>query len=284
MKDSMQFKKIIYGLSIMLIFLGVLLTTNLIQADAGPKPQIILTIKNAPSELFYVDLLVQNQNMTDSLLSLNMYDAKMIEALKSQENMGWYPALVNGTQTRMMGDIIPDSDNQEIIFTYTQSIPDYFKLILVTQSGKITISEPIQTKAFLTRLEFDAQSGKVSAPNWLLSYSTIFISMLIPTFLIEGLLLWAFGLFNRHNVVVFTITNLLTQVFLFLTSAYAYYYFGLILAILVVILDEGIILLVETVIFAKFLNHPSLKRKIVYGMSANILSFIGGLILAMYFQ
>jgi len=108
--------------------------------------------------------------------------------------------------------------------------------------------------------------------------------MLVPTFLIEGFLLWVFKLFNRHNIKVFSITNLLTQVFLLLTSAFVYYYFGLVMVIFVVILDEWVILIIETFIFARFLDHPSMKRKIFYGITANILSFFIGLVIAMYFQ
>lgn len=272
----------VFRLSLLIAFL--FLSFSIIHADAGPKPQIILTIKNVPNELYYVDLLVQNNSKSESLLNLDEYDSNMIEALKSQESLGWYPALVNGTQTRMMGDIIPDSDSEEAIFTYTQSIPDTFKVIVVTQSGKIIVSDKIETKAFLTRLELDAITGDISSPNWLMSYLYVFLMMLIPTFIVEGLLLIIFKLFNRHNIIVSSITNLVTQIFLLITSAYAYYFFGLVLAILVVMADEFIILIFETIIYANLFKHPSTKRKILYGLCANILSFIVGLVLAMYLQ
>lgn len=272
------------ALSVGLVIFGLLFSTIPTQADVGPKPQIILTIKNAPSEPFYVDLLVRNSVSSESLLNLDDYDPSMIEALRSQESLGWYPALVNGTQTRLMGDILPEYVDQVPICTYSQSIPDEYRVILATRSGTIVVSDTLETKAFLTRIEFDAKSGKISSPSWIWSSVLAFVIMLIPTFLIEGFILWVFRLFNRHNIKVFSITNLLTQVFLFLTSAYVYYYFGLVLTIFVVMIDEWIILIIETFVFAKFFEHPSMKRKIFYGISANIISFMVGLVLAMYLQ
>lgn len=267
-----------------LIIFGLLFSFLPIQADVGPKPQIILTIENAPNEPFYVDLLVRKSGSNESLLNLEEYDPNMIEALKSQESLGWYPALVNGTQTRLMGNIIPEYVDQVAICTFSQSIPDEYRVILVTRSGIVRISETLETKAFLTRIEFDAVSGKISSSNWIWSSVLAFVMMLVPTFLIEGFLLWVFKLFNRHNIKVFSITNLLTQVFLLLTSAFVYYYFGLVMVIFVVILDEWVILIIETFVFARFLDHPSMKRKIFYGITANILSFFIGLVIAMYFQ
>jgi len=282
--ESRLFRNIRAVLRVGLIIFGLLFSFLPIQADVGPKPQIILTIENAPNEPFYVDLLVRKSGSNESLLNLEEYDPNMIEALKSQESLGWYPALVNGTQTRLMGNIIPEYVDQVAICTFSQSIPDEYRVILVTRSGIVRISETLETKAFLTRIEFDAVSGKISSSNWIWSSVLAFVMMLVPTFLIEGFLLWVFKLFNRHNIKVFSITNLLTQVFLLLTSAFVYYYFGLVMVIFVVILDEWVILIIETFIFARFLDHPSMKRKIFYGITANILSFFIGLVIAMYFQ
>lgn len=278
MKKLIQLLNRTLILNMLFFFMLLAWTTLPVQADAGPKAEIILTIKNVPDEPFYVDLLVQNSEGTGSMLNLDDYDPELLSALKSQEKTGWYPALVNGTQFRLYGNIVTEINDGEARFTYTQSLPDRFKVILVT-ANSIVVSEPVEVNSFLTRIEMDAMTGALRSPNFLADTLLSFALMLITTLIVEGFLLWLFKLAARVNLNLFIWTNVATQTFLILTSAYVLYYFGFVAALLVILIDEWIIFITETIVYAKFLVHPSLKRKVIYAILANLASVSVGLFL-----
>lgn len=100
------------------------------------------------------------------------------------------------------------------------------------------------------------------------------------TFLIEGLIFFAFGFRSKRSWLVFFAVNLVTQGWLNYVingSAFSggYWLFGLYLA-------EFLIFIVETVIFPLATKELPKLRCLLYALSANITSLIAGLLLIRY--
>jgi hypothetical protein len=270
-------KKIMILFGFLLFLFG---SISMVYADAGPKPVLKITIDHQPDEVYYLDLLVRASYIGDIQREIDQDHPEIIEGLRSLESQGWYPALVSGTQVPLFGKLQGDLVNGSMVHTFGYRIPDEFRIILVTTSGKVVVSDLIQTESFYMSIHFDALSGKIILPNLLISYSIQFFTTLIPTLLVEGIILFLFGLASKHNFKVFLVMNLITQIFLTATLGVALITQGLISAIFVLILVEGFIWIYEVIVCWKFFDkQKKTGRKILYALAANSASFMLGLFL-----
>ena len=152
---------------------------------------------------------------------------------------------------------------------------------MVTESGEVFLSE-VQTRRMLQSsvTVYWAAKSLSAAPLWA-GYALELLSTLVPTLLLEGLLLALLGLWNRRNLLVFLAANVVTQVAMFLilgTTAlkegvgFGYY--------LLFIPLELVILLAETVAYRRLFTGIGKRRAAVYGISANLCSAVLGWFLA----
>lgn len=270
-------KKFLFLVCVMFALIG---STTLVHADMGPKPQLKITVLNAPQESYYLDLLVKSDLLGPNGENLEGLDPMMISKLKSLEAQGWYPALVNGTAIPLFGDLTGTLVNGKMVHSFGYHLPDEYRIILVTQSGSVTVSDPLTMESFYTSLSFDAQSGEVSKPSVLIQYAAQFASTLIPTLIVEFVILLMFGLYSKRNLIVFLIMNLVTQIFLLFTVNAALIQMGLLSAILVLIFVEGFIWLFEMIVCWKaFDQKKKTWIRVVYALVANSVSFIMGIFL-----
>jgi len=270
-------KKFLFLVCVMFALIG---STTLVHADMGPKPQLKITVLNAPQESYYLDLLVKSDLLGPNGENLEGLDPTMITKLKSLEAQGWYPALVNGTAIPLFGDLTGTMVNGKMVHTFGYHLPDEYRIILVTQSGSVIVSDPLTMESFYTSLRFDAQSGEVSKPSVLIQYAAQFASTLIPTLIVEFVILLMFGLYSKRNLIAFLIMNLVTQIFLLFTVNAALIQMGLLSAILVLIFVEGFIWLFEMIVCWKaFDKKKKTWIRVVYALVANSVSFIMGIFL-----
>ena len=270
-------KKFLFLVCVMFALIG---STTLVHADMGPKPQLKITVLNAPQESYYLDLLVKSDLLGPNGENLEGLDPTMISKLKSLEAQGWYPALVSGTAIPLFGDLTGTLVNGKMVHTFGYHLPDEYRIMLVTQSGSVTVSDPLTMESFYTSLRFDAQSGEVSKPSVLIQYAAQFASTLIPTLIVEFVILLMFGLYSKRNLIVFLIMNLVTQIFLLFTVNAALIQMGLLSAILVLIFVEGFIWLFEMIVCWKaFDKKKKTWIRVVYALVANSVSFIMGIFL-----
>lgn len=267
------------------VFIGLFLflligSTTVVHADMGPKPQLKITVVNAPDEPYYLDLLVKADDIVINGEDLDDFDPIMIANLKSLEDEGWYPALVNGTAIHMYGQLTGSVVNGKRVHSFGYHLPDEYRIILVTQSGKITVSDPLTMDSFYTSLSFDAENGNINKPIIFFLYAIQFITTLIPTLIVEFGILMMFGLFSKRNLIVFIIMNVITQILLTFTVNAALITMGLMSAILVLVFIEGFIWIFEMIVCWKaFDKQKKAGRRIAFALIANMVSFILGIIL-----
>ncbi|MGB7594512.1 MAG: hypothetical protein WBL80_03000 [Erysipelotrichaceae bacterium] len=252
-----------------------------VHADMGPKPSLTIIVKNAPDEPYYLDLLIQNRgtydNLGDDRASL---DPSMLGLLKSKEFDGWFPALVDGTTTPLWAKLTGTADGETRIhhFNY-MGVPTIFKIIVVTKSGAVKVSETIHTYLFQTTITYDMQAQKLIMPNVAYAYLLQFFSTFIPTLLIEGLVLFLYRLWTRKNLITILIVNFVTQ--LFMTAIVGSYLFkyGMFSALIVLLLIEPVILIAEALIYRVKLEHGSKMRYVAYAIVANFFSWFAGMMM-----
>ena len=255
-------------------------STTIAHADMGPKPQLKITVINEPNEPYYLDLLVKADYLGIHEKNLEEYDPTMIENLRSLESDGWYPALVTGTMIPLFGELTGTQVNGKMVHNFGYHLPDEYRIILVTESGKITVSEPQKMESFYTSLSFDALNGAVKKPSVLILYAIEFVTTLVPTLIVEFIILLMFGLYSKRNLIVFLLMNLVTQIVLTFTVNAALITMGLLSGLLSLIFIEGFIWIFEAIVcWNAFDKQKKAGWRILYALVANAVSFILGIFL-----
>ena len=130
--------------------LASLALTTFAFADNGPKPQLIVRVKNAPQEPYYLDLLAKGDWGAEDGNSIDgidwNYDGKedtldpdLLALLRDNVLAGWHACVAQGTTgAPIYGELYSEntdaSGNALHWFGYV-GVPSTYRIILVTESG-----------------------------------------------------------------------------------------------------------------------------------------------------
>jgi hypothetical protein len=269
----------VFILSIFLL-LGLAFTFP-VHADMGPKPSLTIVVKNPPAEPYYLDLLIKENGSYDNLgETRGTFDRDMLELLRSEEINGWYPALTSGTKAPLFGELIGIKKGETMVHWFGYyGLPSEFKIIIVSKSGNVRVSETIKTTLFQTTIDYDMANGRFELPNVIVSYVKQFASTFIPTLLIEGLILLLYRLWSRRNLKTILFVNFGTQVFMSAVVGTVLLKQGMLAAFFVLLLIEPVIMIVEALIYRFTLEKGTKNMYLAYAITANLASALVGLML-----
>ena len=127
-------------------------------------------------------------------------------------------------------------------------------------------------------ITYDYSTGLAEAPALWKQYALQFLYTLAMTLILEGGILLLFRFSLRKNGGQFLLTNLATQIVLTALVGHALIAGGTVSAFLTMSVCEVIILAAETVVYAFLLREHSRRRRIAYGITANLTSWAAGLL------
>ena len=283
--------------------LASLALTTVALADFGPKPQLTVRVENAPQELYYLDLLAEGDwdaEDTDSNDGIersyygkeDTLDPDLLALLRENVPEGWHACVAQGTTgAPIYGELYAESTdasgNDLHIFAY-HGVPSTYRIILVTQSGKVWLSEALERRVLQSSVTVhwadDTENTTVTVPSTVTGYLLQFLATLAPTLLIEGLLLLLFQYSWKQNWKAFLLVNVLTQGLLAVASSSvtahsgvsAWYLFCFFLP------AEFVVMLVEVFLYSGrgLLTGHSKGRAALYAVTANFASAVLGYYLA----
>ncbi len=251
-----------------------------VSADFGPKPSITIIVKNPPENTYYLDLMTEDSNRQPNLDNEDgQFDPVKFNILLTLQDGDWAPALVQGTSAPLFGTLTGTAEGKRMVHHFSYfGTPDRFKMIIVAPDNSLTISPVLDRTAFQMTLTYDYETGRITTRSAFVSYLIQILSTLIPTLIIEGIILLLFGFSLRKNWPWFLVVNLVTQVLLTAVVGTAAISSGMLTAILLSVPVEAAILIIETIAFAFLLRQHSKGRRIAYAITANLVSLIAGLI------
>ena len=277
--------------------------TTFALADSGPKPQLTVRVKNAPQEPYYLDLLAEGDWDAEDMdsndgIERSYYgkedtlDPDLLALLRENVPEGWHACVAQGTTgAPIYGELYAESTdasgNDLHIFAY-HGVPSTYRIILVTQSGKVWVSEALERKVLQSSVTVhwadDTEHTTVTVPSTITGYLLQFLATLVPTLLIEGLLLLLFQYSWKQNWKAFLLVNVLTQGLLAVASSSvtahsgvsAWYLFCFFLP------AELVVMLVEVFLYSGrgLLTGHSKGRAALYAVTANFASAVLGYYLA----
>ena len=257
------------------VLLCLMVLPGTASADSGPKPAVTITVVNAPAGEYYLDLLVTDPGDHANIDPAD-YDPNLLQGLRDWEVDGWYPALAGGASVPLFGNLRPGEDGTHR-FTY-YGLPRAFRIAVSGPDGAQATDEPFTRTVFYTHLTYDWETNSITrATSPAGFYGVQFLSTLVPTLIVEGVLLWLFGFRARRDWLVFLAVNLVTQAGLHLWIAADLVSIGdSALQYLVLLVAEVPILLVELIAYVFLLKEYSGLRRAAYAACANIASYAVG--------
>ena len=260
------------------VILSAMLLTVTAFADFGPKPQLVVKVKNPPNELYYLDLLAEGPAEGLNGGSLSTADP-MYDTLADAVPENWHACVAQGTSgAPIWGDLIGKDGMHS--FGY-HGVPRTYRILIVTQSGKTWVSEPHTRTVLQSSVTVNWASKEVYSPPTWVGHVLQFLATFVPTIFLEGILLGLFGLAGTRNLARFLLVNFLTQGALaaycsitFLRSGVNPMMLGAFLMI------ECLITLAELILYCRCFPEASLKRIFSYTITANSLSAAAGWLLS----
>jgi len=286
----MKLKKL-FALSAVLLTLLSLLTVTAF-ADMGPKDQLVVKVINPPQEPYVLDLLTEGDPAASSTLSsdafqaemenLGLSDSTLYYALLSEVPSGWHACLCQHSGPPIWGKLTGSQSGDTMLHSFGYfGVPDLYRILMVTASGQVFLSESCTRTVLQSSVTVDWTTKSVSVPPVWVGYMLELLSTLVPTLLVEGLLLLLFKLYTKRNLLVFLIFNFLTQIALFLVLGTTAMEQGVsITYYLLFIPAELLILLAETIAYRFLFTDCTKKKAVIYGICANLTTAVLGWLIA----
>lgn len=243
-------------------------------ADSGPKPQITIQVQNAPDGDYYVDLLIPGEIPERGIdnIEWNHIDRASLplDALERDRMDGWHYAMLDGTPAPLF---YKHPDKDMFVFSYFGT-PDTFRIAIYDDSQqKVNFSEVMKRTQLQQIFTCDFADNTVKTGNPLLTYLKQLASSLLPTLLLEGILLLPFGFWDRRNAKLFFVVNIGTQLLLTVVTAACMWIGMPFYRYLVFAPLELAIWIIEAVIYRKRLQtRRETAHPVAYALCANALS------------
>ena len=276
---------------------AVLLTVSAL-ADSGPKPLLTVRVENAPEEGYYLDLVAEGEyeghtygsgeseysgiDWSYSDEEAAALDTELLDALRAAVPEGYLACPAEGTGgAPMWGELegTPTGRQGESLHTFRYfGVPDTYQILIATKNGDTYLFPPCTRTALQSSVTVDWETKSVEVPPAWIGYVLQFLCTLLPTLVIEGVVLVLFGFSWKQNRKPFLLVNLVTQgalaVYFSVTavqSGVGWWYFFLLVP------AEVVIAFVEGGLYTRLLTG-SRRRAFAYGITANLCSALLGLL------
>jgi hypothetical protein len=260
-------------------------------ADTGPKPSLTITVHGLNADKYWLDLLVTDKPVY-SWLHISDAERNQVSRLTEyQDSEGFHPALLKGTIVPMVGSISGEKvNNGNTVHRFSYRVPTTFKIAILTDDGTLIVSDVVNRKQFTSTMQYDLSgvavnggliesAGKVTEG---MSWNVFMVNLLISTILtliIEIFLACMVGFTLKKSFKVLFITNILTQIILNIIVLYFNWFFGTSGVFLGIAVGELVVIIVEAIIYLRFLIEKSASQRVLYAVMANLASIMLGFII-----
>ena len=265
---------------ILFILICLLLATNSISADIGPKPSTNIEVSLDAEKTYYVTVLAfeetsgPNTALT-SETATDKIDSKFVEYATQDGTYYW------GLKQEIKG-------SGEFNFTYYP--PEEFKiLIYCVEDDSFYVSDTLERYNFDSNyyVMLDGDSLNITTDGF--DYFEIFkiAIRIVLTIVIELLVALGFRFLNKKTYLDVILVNVITQVLLNIALYFAYHisgYAGIYLMIIYFIIEAGIIIFESIYYMIRFKKFGYSKGKcFTFSFFANLISYLTGEILWLFF-
>lgn len=262
----------------------ILLFSISVFADFGPKPGTSIVIENPPEGVYYLDLLIEDgdsdryPNLTEDEMASCREDMLAVLGSLEERYDGWHTALVDGTAVPLFGSLVGTAGKNGNVHTFRYyGVPDTYRIVVVTEDLQVYVSEVLHKTIFqeTVYVRLDSSEGVITVtktPSRAVLYLKQFVLTLLPTLLVEFLILLLFRIPIKRNIAAFLGTNVATQLLLTVIMTRTLISSGLLSAYFLLAPLELAILAIEAAAYVFLLRDVRKPRRIAYAVVANLVS------------
>lgn len=269
---------------VMVLLTFVLMFSNTVSADIGPKPSLTLKVNYNTNYKIHVELLKKGDLSDDVYEYSNHLSPVFYDYLLDRSFDGYISATLYDHKPYNFGVLIKE-DYFEAHATYRY--PKYFKVLIFDETNnKVFITEDIRQEAFDSIMEITISDDnknydvitivekdiKISEKH---SFKTGFLGIVVRvvlTIAAEALILFLFFYRKKESYFIVTLTNFITQLLLSIILFLSFYYSGAFIYALSFVIGEVIVIAVELLIFSVYLDEKGMNRAIIYTVVANAIT------------
>ena len=279
-------KKLVYILKMSIVFIIVLIAfSSISNADMGAKPSITINLKNMKTDNYLIDLLVYDETgeKYKSKLDYNgngeQYRAPSgqdkgyndlstisIEELKILHEInydGWISESTRWDAYLLFADCSGNSKHEHE-FGYFGTPETYKVVIIDNDTGVIKTTDVINREDFTSSITIDVNEMHVqkSSSIKLIIYTILKAELLTLIIEIAVALIMKF---KHFKIIIFVnlCTNFILQILLMILPIPYYIAFGVL---------ELLVIIIESLIYRKYIKDESNKKILVYSIIANLMS------------
>ena len=241
-----------------------------------PRAELTLQLKHAPRVVFGITILTREPGAEQSAFMRDEHPEhrEMIAAMFSLKAEGWYP-VTEGPN----GGLFQSPGTTEIEWMRVSQPMKEYRIIIVTERGTVQVSDPVSRRDYANRATYDLNTNQLTQQIDYQDYGRRVLIAVLVTLIVETLVLKLFGFSVKQNLRVIVLTNLSTQLLLNVVLFVTHYYEFTQDNMSVLLIMELVIPIVEAIVYAKFLQGRTIKRRVLYAFIANFTSFYIGMLL-----
>lgn len=262
-------------LKMMVLFLltlgfAIFTTSQMVKADMGPKPAIIVEFTGLEGEDYTVTFLGKSARGPYQNEDYHDLDPNPVMDFTYEDY-------------KFVGLYWTESGNSTVSWTYYP--PNPFRILVRLEDDSYYISEELECYAFRSYFYFDFNNLERGAKGSVTLVDSVqkdydysqeiwnFILRLIITIIVELVIAILF-LYRKKLLLITIVVNTISQIILNLILSLNFHYYGELNALIIFILAEIGVLLIEGIIYALTLKDKGLFRAIIYTVVANIITFM----------
>lgn len=261
---------------ILMIICLLLFIPSFAYADTGPKPSVKIKIKNPPDEDYVLDILEEQNHPEDNGKTQYTTDISdgIWQKLYAYSDGAWMSASIYNFLCH--NSLHESKAGAKETFEYTYMPPNEFRVIVITKSGNVTVSDTVAKKSFYYTCTYDYSKNRITSSVFMQTSTLIilvsFIITLGITFVIEFVIFLLFRLKCRKKALKILAVNSITQVILYTVMLVYYEFTDYPNYLLIFAIAEIMVIIAEIFIYLKILKENSKKRVIAYTIIANLFS------------
>lgn len=265
-----------------------------VRADMGPKSSIEIEIIGVDShyviDLLYPGTLPSQSDIDQMKTDLDnewIFGGQIIpEVLWTIDDDGFIStSLFRGRPTMLT--------IAEPFYRYPYSPPSTVKVIIIFDDSHYLISNEITTKLFTSKLTWDltnvdlthttTQAGQIHEDFPVSLMTKDLLLRIFGTIAVEMIVLFAFFYRQMKSYKLALIVNIITQTVLtgFLFGM-RYFWSPLFGELFVLIVGEFFIIILEMIIYRKYMTEHSKLRAVMYALIANLSSIVASILIMVY--
>lgn len=292
----MRIRRVCFTLFVSVVIL--LFSVFPVNADTGPKPSVVVNFELPDNEECYATLL----SATEQLGPASAWDGTEEGAYYDESEYEIWKAFVDFEDTDGYFFVqclwrIDESKN----LSWTYFPPSSFKiLVYFPQSNSFAVSGIYERYAFHSYFTVDMRdietgtaeetdiTAEITHVYKSYDYTQEILSLfarIVITVIIESAVALLFGYRGRRQFGIVLAVNTATQILLNVLLNIVNYHSGALALVLAYIVFELLVIVTEALIFSRLLTTEDVRKRaclraVIYSVTANVCSFILGLVIA----